>query len=199
MIPLAPSSAAASAEPGSARRPSGDLARLQALSRRLSRACDLLLILLPLSAPLYWGLASPAALAMHVNLPPEAVQQPPQAWQRALGALLAELPLACLGMGLWRVRGCLQGFAQAQIFTAQAVRGLRGFAAWSLRAVVCDQLVASASSVLLTLRNAPGTRQLVLTLSSDLLLGMVFASIVWVLAEVIVQGQALADENATFL
>ncbi|EWS62519.1 hypothetical protein Y695_04255 [Hydrogenophaga sp. T4] len=53
--------------------------------------------------------------------------------------------------------------------------------------------------MLLTLHNPPGLRHLALGIGSDHLFTFFFAGLVWLMAAVIGQGQALAEENERFV
>jgi hypothetical protein len=177
----------------------GDPRRIQRASRMLAMACDVLLFLLPLALVGYWATADEKALAMHAHLSPFAIEWPVAMWQRAAGAAVSGVSLALLMMGLWEARKCFRLFAGGEYFAAAAVRCLRRFAGWVAAAVAARIVAESALSVLLTINNPPGARQLAISLSSDLVLALLFAGMVWVMAAVIGRGQALADENATFV
>lgn len=173
--------------------------RIQRLSRVLSHACLGLIVLLPLAVGLYWAWADASVLAVRANLPTNAVAAPLQSWQRLVGALLTESMLAFLLLGLWQARRCFQQFASGQIFTGAAVQCLRHFAGWTLASVVAGMLSSTAISVVLTLGNPPGLRHIAIGVSSDQLFTVFFATLVWLMAAVIGQGQALAEENANFI
>lgn len=176
-----------------------DCLRIQRLSQFLAISCLVLMIVLPIAVIIYWIWASPAELALRVNLPASAIQGPLLAWQRATAILITEVPLALLIIGLWQARKCFKLFAVGQVFTAEAVRCLRRFAGWVMVSVVVGLVASVALSVLLTLHNAPGTRHVALGIGSDQIFTLFFAGMVWLMAAVISQGQALAEENATFI
>ncbi len=120
-------------------------------------------------------------------------------WGSLSAAVLGVVPLVLLARGLWEARNCFRQFAQGQVFTASAVQGLRRFAAWVMASALASMLTGPAMSVVLTLHNPPGMRHLAIALSSDYLFTLLFAGVVWLMAAVIGQGQALADENAAFV
>jgi hypothetical protein len=76
---------------------------------------------------------------------------------------------------------------------------LRRFAGWVAAAALAAIVTVPVISVLLTLHNAPGSRQLVLALSSDHVFTLFFAAVVWLMADIMSQGQALAEENESFV
>lgn len=174
-------------------------ARLRRFSAWMAWASGALALCLPVLVLLSWALMSPTNLAIRANLPPGAVFGELALWQRALGAALTEVAALCMALGLWRARDCFKGFALGQLFTEQAVFGLRRFSVWMLRSALAALLGAPVLSVLLTFGNPPGTRMLAVGVGTDQLLLLFFAAVVWLMAAVIGQGRALAEENAAFL
>lgn len=173
--------------------------RVRRISRWMVAACWALLITLPLALVFYWAGASDAVLASHANLPPQALVAPVAAWQRlAAGAVMA-VPLLLLLAGVWQARRCFELFAQGQVFTPQATALLRRFAGWVAWAALAALLSGVATSVLLTLGNPPGQRQLAIGISSDHVFTLFFAGLVWLMAAVIGEGQALAEDNEGFV
>lgn len=176
-----------------------DAHRIARISRLLAGFCLFLIIVLPIALAGYWAWGDLAELAQRGNLSPAAIQAPVQAWQRVVGGLLGAVPLVFLLLGLWQARRCFTLFAAGQVFTAESVRCLRRFAAWVMVSVVAGFVIGPATSVLLTLNNPPGMRHLAVSIGSDQLFTLFFAGMVWLMAAVIGQGQALAEENATFV
>ena len=180
-------------------RPASESARLQRLSAMMAGACLVLIVILPLLVPGYWLMASAGRLAVAANLDPVAIEGSLKLWQRVVGALLTEVPVVLMSLGLLQARKCFSSFAQGLIFTTQAVLCLRGFAAWTFASALAAVLVGPVVSVLLTLGNVIGARHLAIGIGSDHVLTLVFAGTVWLMAAVIGQGRALAEENAAFL
>ena len=75
----------------------------------------------------------------------------------------------------------------------------RFVAGWMAAAALMALLAAMAASVLLTWHQPTGQRHLALGIGSDHLFTLFFAALVWLMAHVIGQGQALAQENAAFV
>lgn len=176
-----------------------DAGVIRRCSALLAAVCLLLALALPPTAAIYWACAAEASLAARAALLPNLIQGSLHVWQRVAGGLFVELVVALTVLGLWQARQCLGGFARGRIFTTEAVLRLRRFGAWIFASAVADTLTTPVLSVHLTLGNAPGTRQLVVGIGSNQLFALLFAGIVWLMAAVIGQGQALADENAAFL
>lgn len=175
------------------------LQRIRALSRVMVWACVALITVLPLALVWYWASTPAAELASQGNLPANAIQLPLQAWQRVAAGAVTTVPLVLLLLGLWQAKRCFSEFAQGQVFTAQATGHLRRFAGWVAAAALAAIVAAALTSVLLTLHNPPGARHVAIGLSSNHLFTLFFAALVWLMADVIGQGQALAEENARFV
>lgn len=175
------------------------LSRIRRISRRMVVVCQCLLVALPLALLWHWATASEADLAMHSNLPPSAIQSPLLLWQRLAGAAASAVPLGLMLLGVWQARQCFALFASGQVFTARATAYLRSLAGWVAWAALAAILSGAVVSVLLTLGNPPGTRHLVVGLGFDHVLTLFFAALVWLIADVIGQGELLAHENEQFV
>lgn len=172
---------------------------MQRISAWLAWACLLLIVGLPLLVASYWAVADTGLLAVRANMLPLSIQAPVQDWQRVVGALLTGIPVALMLRGVWEARLCFQQFAVGKVFTSEAVQQLRKFAAWIMGSSLASILIGPALSVVLTINNAPGTQQVAIGIGTDHVLTLMFAAVVWVMASVIAQGQALAEENASFV
>lgn len=99
-------------------------------------------------------------------------------------------------LALVRLRRLFGLYAEGLIFTAENARSLRGFAAWVIALAVARPLSSGLVSGALTSANPQGQRAIAIDLSSadlaTLFVGLVFLVIAWVLDE----GRALADDNA---
>ncbi len=176
-----------------------DAQRIQRISSWLARACLLLVVTLPFGVAAYWVLADAGALAVRANLAPQAIQPGLPGWQRWLAAALTCVPVLLLCRGLWRARECFSAFARGQVFTTQAVRCLRQFSAWVMASVAASLVVTPLVSVVLTAHHPAGQHMLALAFGSDQVFTLFFAAMVWLMAAVIGQGQALAEDNAGFV
>ena len=172
---------------------------MQRTSAWLARACWLLVVFLPVLVVTYWIFADAGLLAVRANLLPNAVHTPLQNWQRVAGALITLVPVVLMLRGLWEARKCFLQFAAGLVFTSQAVQRLRSFAAWITASSVASILIVPALSVLITFNNAPHARHLAIGIGTDHILSLLIATMVWVMASVIAQGQALAEENSSFV
>jgi hypothetical protein len=171
---------------------------VRGLSGLLARVCEVLLVALPLAVIGWWCVADAGTLAAAANLPPLAVLSL-ESWQRVAGAAISLLSVAFLMAGLWQARSFFRLFRTGQVFTADAARCLRRFAGWVALSVVARVVAGAALSVVLTISNPAGMRHLAIGVSSDALLALLFAGMVWVMAAVISRARALAEENASFV
>lgn len=175
------------------------LQRIRRISRVMALACVVLIVLLPLAVIYYWATTSTPELAMQGNLAPGVIQLPLQPWQRVAAAAITGVPLGLLLMGLWQARLCFAQFSQGQVFSALATARLRRFAGWVAAAAFAAMLAAAVMSVVLSLNNPPGARQLAIGISSNHVFTLFFAGVVWLMADIIGQGQTLAEENERFV
>ena len=174
--------------------------------RRLQRLCRgvramvllgaIVLALLPLA---FWFMPSwvTAWVSQMTSLPDGAVRPVPLTlW---LGALATLLP-AGLGLAaLWQLWQLFGAFAAGRALTYAAQRHLRRFALSFLALSVCEPFYRAAMSVLFSLGNPPGQRQLIIGLSSHDYLQVLLA--LALLAIAIVMGDAVraSEENRAFV
>jgi len=117
----------------------------------------------------------------------------------ALGLAISVLPLAVgvyLLVQLWRLFG---EYGRGRALTEGAQRHLSHFARALLVLALLQPVVRAGLSVVLTLGNPPGQRQLVLSLSGDDYLMALVAAALVAIAAVMRQAVAAADENRRFV
>lgn len=168
------------------------------LSAYLAFACSNLIALLPLGVVYIWT-ADSDNLNRFANLPPQSLILPLAIWQRVIGALLSELPVVAFCVGLWQARQCLKTFAGGQIFSQLAVQYLQRFSMWMIVSALGSIVVGALLSVLLSFNNSPGNRHLSIGVSSDQLLLLFFAGLVWVMAGIISEALLVVEENKSFV
>ena len=174
-------------------------ARIQRFSRWLALLCLVLIVVLPVTLLFYWALEPPEGLAEQGQLGIGAIKAPIETWQRVAGAALSLLPVGMLIAGLLQARRCFLLFAAGRVFVSEATLCLRRFAGWVAASVAAGMLASTALSVVLTINNPPGMRQLIVGVGSNEVFTLSFAAMVWLMAAVIAHGQALAEENASFV
>ena len=117
-------------------------------------------------------------------------------WRSGLATLMGMLPVCGVAYGLYRARLCFLGFVRGETFSLGTVRHLRGLAAGMFASAVAGLSTPTLISVLLTLGAAAGKRALSFGVSSNEVLMLLFAGIVWQVAYVMTQAVELADEHA---
>lgn len=173
--------------------------RIQRLSGFLAWACLFAAAVLPPLVLVFWMTADARELALRSGLPLDAIWLPLADWQRVAGACVGVLPAVLASLGLWQAHRCFAGFARGQLFTSTAVTCLRRFAACMGGSALAGVVTGPVLSALLSWGNPPGLRHLAVGVGSDQLFTLLFAAVVWLMAAVIGQGEALAQENASFV
>lgn len=123
----------------------------------------------------------------------------PTALSPWLGSLITLVPVAISLTLLWQLWQLFGSFAAGRALTHGAQQHLRRFALAMLAMAVCDPIHRAAMSVVFSLGNPPGQRQLIIKLSSNddvqLLLALVLLAIATVMGEAV----RASDENRTFV
>jgi Protein of unknown function (DUF2975) len=156
-------------------------------------------IVLALLPFVFWLMPSWAApwVSQMTALPGGAVRPAPLTpW---LGALATLLPVGLGLAALWQLWQLFGAFAAGRALTHTAQQHLRRFAIVLLVLAVCEPIYRAAMSVLFSLGNPPGQRQLIVGLSSHDYLQVLLALVL--LAIAIVMGDAVraVEENQTFI
>ena len=173
--------------------------RLKRMSHLPSLLCLMLIVGLPPLFALFWAVATPAQLAVIINLPADVVQGPLMLWQRVAGGRVSAVPLGLLLAGLWQARKCLGLFAGGQIFTLQVVAASKRFASFAKASFASSFLASTELSTLIFFNKALGTRQISIGLTTNQVIALFSAGMVWLMAAVIAKWQQLVEENANFV
>lgn len=172
------------------------------VSGLLAGACQGLAVLLPLLTVWYWATVTPEALAaaMAPGLSPHDLFPAGLAdWQRVAGGMVSLAGVVLLVYGLLRMRACFILFRAGRFFDPGAARGVRGFAAGVLGAVIARLLSTPALTALLTLHNPPGLRFVSVRAGTDELLALLVAGAFWIVAALLVRAGEIARENASLI
>lgn len=179
--------------------PKSPLMRVQSISRWMAWVCCGLMVSLPIGLALFWATASTTDLAQHVNLTRGILQTPLQPWQRWAGVTVMAMPMLMLVAGMWQAKRCFDHFATGQVFTPETIGHLRRFAGWVAAAALGAIVATAVTSILLTLNNPPGSRQLAVCVNFNSLFTLFFSAVIWLMADIFRQAQLLADENQSFV
>jgi hypothetical protein len=174
------------------------LERIRVVSRILAHSCVGISIVLAVALAAYWIVGTDEAILLDARVTGIAIY--PIGWPVRLACLaLSALPLACLIWGLMRARRCFESFAANRFFTIDNIRQLRGLATAVLVSTLLKPLVGAVLSVVLSAQTYAQGKALVISLSSDSLLALLFAGLVSVTAWVLAEANSIAEENAQFV
>lgn len=174
------------------------LARLRHLSAWMAQGCLATGVVLPLAMGAYWLTTPSRELFAAAGLP----GVPPMELGlsiRALGFLIAMVPLGALVFGLLNARSCFRDFAAGRLYGLSTLTRLQAFALGVAASALLKPVAGAALSLLLSWHGGPGEKSLVLTVGSDTLIALLFAGTVAVMAWIMGEAIALSDENQQFV
>jgi len=178
--------------------PLGRFQHIRILSRTLAYLCVGISIVLAAGLVAYWIVSADEVIHLDARLPGIAVH--PIGWDIRLASMaISALPLACLIWGLLRVRRCFEAFGQGRFFTLENIHGLRDFAIAVFASTLLKPVAGAALSILLSWQTYATGKTLVVNFGSDALLALLFAGLIAVIAWVMAEAMAIADENAQFV
>ena len=132
-----------------------------------------------------WGLG---AFAVQLNL-----------HNRLLGAAASSLSLAASLYMLWQIWSLFGAYERGQVLTKAAVLRMRGVAIGMLALALAQPLSMTLIGLALTMDNPAGHRALVVGLSWNDYLTLLFGLVMLAIASVMAEAVAIADENAGFV
>ncbi|HEX7639670.1 MAG TPA: DUF2975 domain-containing protein [Burkholderiaceae bacterium] len=109
------------------------------------------------------------------------------------------VPLAVILTALLRLWRLLGEYERDRVFSPRALESLRSFARWMTAAAIVSPLSNAVLSVLATLGNAPGHRQLSVNISSEDYVMLLFGGVVLAISSVMAEAARLAEDNAGFV
>ncbi len=180
--------------PSSARPLPGSLGRLV----RIVRALCVLGVLTLVAVPIWFWLSPDNVLAFGAQMAgSHAIVVDDRA--RTLGALVSLLPVSVGLYALWQLWRLFAEYGAGRALGRAALARLKRFA-WTLLALaLLAPLVRAAMSVVLTMGNPPGQRQLVIGLSWDDYLAVLLAVVLIAIATVMAEAVRVAEENEGFV
>ena len=114
--------------------------------------------------------------------------------------VLWDIPsLAVILMALFRLWQLFGEYLQSRIFSARALASLRSFARWTLAAAFLSPVYRAVLSVLVTLQNGPGKRELTLDLTSDDYMTLLLGVAVLAISSVMAEAARIAEDNEGFV
>lgn len=170
--------------------------------RRAGRVLSAISLAVAVAVPLFtagfWMLAPADEITRAAGLPLVRPDAWPL-WKRALGLAITAAPLWALVWAILGARRCFGEMASGQMVSPAMARGLKAMAGGMAFSAVLRPLAAAAASVLASSSQPPGARSLVLNLSADLLVLLVFAAAVFVVAHAMERATVIADDHARFV
>lgn len=174
---------------------SGRLERVRSLSRLMGALCVVAGAALVAVTLYYWAVTPSPEMLANAQLANAAPREFGGA-TRTFAFVISMVPLAALIWGLIQARRCFQAFADGHFFSLEAVGGLKRFALAVFASALLQPIAAAALSLLLSWGGSAGTRTLALSISSDTLFALFFAGTMTVIAWVMAEAAAIADEHA---
>jgi hypothetical protein len=184
--------------PTTGRMPSHRAERIRRLSKIMSGLYLATSVILTAGTLYYWFATPPADILSAAGLPQTGAENL-GFLTRFLAFLVSMMPLAALIWGLRQAQLCFKGFANQQFFTSTTVGRLRAFAMAVFVSTLLQPFAYTALSLILSWVNPVGQRALSIGVSSDMWLGLLFAGTIIVIAWVMTEAIAIADENAQFV
>lgn len=171
--------------------------RLRRRSALAAWACRMAALAIPVALLASWGFGTAASASLaQLGLPPDHVLM---SVQLAGAAAVSLLPALALGRSLLAAGRCFDGFARDDWFGPTQPRALAAAGRWLVLAGALGLGVPTVLGLVLSFNAAPGTRVLVVSLSSQAVLAVLFGALIWMLGHLWATARAVADENARFV
>ena len=120
--------------------------------------------------------------------------------QTRVMVVLWDIPsLGAILMALFRLWQLFGEYLQSRIFGARALASLRSFTRWLLLAAVMAPIYRAVLSVLVTLQNGPGRRELNINLCADDYLLLLVGVAVLAVSSVMAEAARIAEDNEGFV
>ncbi|HEX6993614.1 MAG TPA: DUF2975 domain-containing protein [Gammaproteobacteria bacterium] len=169
------------------------------LSAALSALCLAFAVVLPVLSLALLAL-EPELLTEGLGLPASSADSAASTFsaiQRVLIVVIGFVPIAFMTYALVCAHRCFKSFARGDYFTLRVVRSLRGLAAGIALWTIAGGLTQPLLGVLLTL--AEEELSVSVSFGTSGLFTLLFAGIVWQIADIMTKAVALAEENAQFV
>src|SRR3569832_624323 len=139
--------------------------REQRISALCATGCLVVVVGVLAAVFAFWCFGSWELLALVWLIPPDILEDmtlggPAQPWQRLAGGAICLVPALILSFALMRARRTLTTFVNSDFFGAEAISGLRDYAAAALLAAVAGVVSVPVLSNNNTQTNPPGHKEL---------------------------------------
>ncbi|OYU85877.1 MAG: hypothetical protein CFE29_31845 [Bradyrhizobiaceae bacterium PARB1] len=174
------------------------LNRIRTVSRAMALICGTTSVLLSVAMALYWATTATPVLFTHAGMP-YFPSEDLDLGGRFFAFVISMMPLGAFVCGLLIARRCFAAFARGEVFADRPIRDLRLFAIAIAASALLKPVAGAALTVLLSLHMATGTKAVAVNIGSDTLIALIFAGTVAVIASVMSEALAIADENRQFV
>ncbi|MEM8755005.1 MAG: DUF2975 domain-containing protein [Pseudomonadota bacterium] len=168
-----------------------DDAALRRRSRWAAHACLALAALTPLAVGVVLGMEGPELI---IGSDPRGAGLDPGRAQIAIATAIAALPVLIAASALFAARRCLLRFAEGRWFSPEAAEALRAMAGRVALAAGAGLIAPTLIWLVLSANAAPGGKMLVVAVSSSPVFGMLFAGILWLIADVTARASRMAAD-----
>ena len=174
-----------------------NISRIKKLSKNIHLLLSLLLVAIPIYYVVYWLFINqfPESLITVNTKPVPLAPHELSATLQILGFLACLFPLSALTYGLINVRRLFAYYKDGVIFTLEHVKTFKNIARAFVLWVVFSILYESAKSVLFSMGNPPGQRVLSVGFDSADITMLILCGVIFVIAWVMDEGRALAEEQ----
>lgn len=174
-----------------------NLLKIKKLSKNIYWLLSFLLVIIPIYYVGYWLFINdlPKTLITVNTLPTPLVPNELSIKLQILGFVASLFPLSALSYGLISVRKLFWYYKEGVIFTLEQVNIFKHIAKALILWMVLSVLYESAKSVLFTIGNPPGHVLLTVGVSSAELTTLIVGVVMFVIAWVMDEGRALAEEQ----
>lgn len=179
-------------------------AKVVAVSRAMSAVCAVLAFGGPLVIALFLSLTAQDDAAWHDLLVDVAggrlqLQVPAPLWSRLAVSAVVMASVGLAGYGFWQLRGFFRCVAAGAALSLPAAARLSNFARTVALLAFARPVISALASVLATLPNPPGARQLIVRVGSDDVIALVIGVLLVVVAWTLREGARIAREHAEFI
>jgi len=174
-----------------------NLSKIKKLSKNIHLLLSFLLVVIPIYYVIYWSFINhlPKTLITVNTLPTPLVPNELSMTLQVLGFIACLFPLSALTYGLINVRRLFSYYKEGVIFSLEHVNIFKHIAKALILWVVLSILYNSAKSVLFSIGNPPGHVLLTVGVTSAELTTLIVGVVMFVIAWVMDEGRALAEEQ----
>ncbi|ADD67691.1 conserved hypothetical protein [Denitrovibrio acetiphilus DSM 12809] len=175
----------------------GNIAKIKKVSEVFYKILTAILFLIPIFYIIFWWRINDLPTSfINVNMTPEnIIQNKLSPSLQLIGFGVSLLPMGVLMYGFYYIRRLFGLYREGMVFTSDHSlffkRLAKAFILWIFSSIVYE----SATSVIFSIGNPPGSRVLTVGVSSSEMLTLLIACVIWVISWVVDEGRILAEEN----